>query len=39
LRKSLDGGKATAKTVTAVTDLVATLAQGVRSARREATAD
>jgi tryptophan synthase alpha chain len=33
LKASLDGGdKATAKTVTAVTDLVAELARGVRSA-------
>jgi tryptophan synthase alpha chain len=37
LRASLDGeGRATAGTVKAVTDLVASLAQGVRSARREA---
>ena len=37
LRKSLDkNGKATAQTVKAVTDLVASLAKGVRSARRVA---
>ena len=37
LRRSLDkDGKATAGTVKAVTDLVADLAQGVRSARRVA---
>jgi tryptophan synthase alpha chain len=37
LRASLDGeGRATAGTVKAVTDLVASLAQGVRSARRQA---
>ncbi len=37
LRHSLDpAGKATARTVTAVTDLVAELAQGVRGARRVA---
>ena len=37
LRQSLDqGGRASAKTVQAVTDLVASLAEGVRSARRVA---
>jgi tryptophan synthase alpha chain len=37
LRESLDqAGKATARTVTAVTDLVAQLAQGVRGAKRRA---
>ena len=37
VRQSLDaGGKATARTVKSVTDLVAALAQGVRSARRVA---
>ena len=37
LRQSLDqGGRASAKTVKAVTDLVASLAEGVRSARRVA---
>jgi tryptophan synthase alpha chain len=37
LRQSLDqAGKATARTVTAVTDLVAQLAQGVRGAKRRA---
>ena len=37
LRASLDGnGKATAKTLRAVTDLVSSLAQGVRAARRVA---
>jgi tryptophan synthase alpha chain len=37
LRASLDGeGKATAKTASAVTDLVRTLADGVRGAAREA---
>jgi tryptophan synthase alpha chain len=37
LRASLDGeGRATAGTVAAVTDLVAELAGGVRSAAREA---
>ena len=37
VRHSLDGaGNATARTVTAVTDLVASLADGVRAARRQA---
>ena len=37
LRQSLDkGGRASAKTLKAVTDLVASLAEGVRSARRVA---
>jgi len=36
LRASLDDGKATPRTITAVTDLVTQLAQGVRGARRVA---
>jgi tryptophan synthase alpha chain len=36
LRESLDQGKATARTVAAVTDLVARLAEGVRGAVRQA---
>jgi tryptophan synthase alpha chain len=36
LRESLDQGRATARTVTAVTDLVARLAEGVRGATRHA---